>query len=496
METRIERDSLGEMTVPADALYGASTARAVQNFPISGLRADPALLWATLAIKKVAAQVNLDLGQFALLQQQNQHAFQGRPPADVANAIQQAAGEIMAELRNHADLEIGNKYGKHFVVDVYQAGAGTSHNMNVNEVLANRAIQILGGLPGDRSLVDPNDHVNMGQSTNDVYPTAMRLAALQLLQELDPVLQRLTEAFSSREEAFAAIVKSGRTHLQDAVPMRLGQEFAAWAITTQRCRARLQRASEECQELGIGGNAIGTGVNTPPDFARAMSAGLASETGLPVRSGENLIELCQNTDSFVTVSTALRTLALDLTRISNDIRLLSSGPNTGLAEIVLPAVQPGSSIMPGKINPSIPEMLNMVCFQVIGNDTAIAYACQAGQLELNVMMPVMAHNLNQSLTILTNAVSIFTTRCVAGITANADRCRAYLDSSLGLATLLNPLIGYIDAARVVKRAQSEGRSIAQIVLEERLLTQEAFDQMIEGSLHNDQNSARNEYKQA
>ena len=479
LQTRIEHDSLGEMTVPAEALYGASTARAVLNFPISGLRADHSLLWATLAIKKVAAHVNRALGQFERLQQQDPHAFHGLPANEVANSIQQAATEIMNDLKNHAGLQ----YGKQFVVDVYQAGAGTSHNMNINEVLANRAIEILSGERGDRSLVDPNDHVNMGQSTNDVFPTAMRLAALQLLQELDPVLLRLEQAFAAKGDAFNEIVKSGRTHLQDAVPMRLGQEFAAWAITTQRCRIRLQRAGEELQELGIGGNAIGTGINTLPDFARLMAEGLAAETGLQVRMGTNLIELCQNTDAFVSVSAALRTLALDLTRIANDIRLLSSGPNTGLAEIVLPAVQPGSSIMPGKVNPSIPEMLNMVCFQVIGNDTTIAYACQAGQLELNVMMPVMAYNLNQSLTILTNAISIFTTKCVDGITANAERCRAYLDHSLGLATVLNPLIGYIDAARVVKRAQSEGLSIAQVVLEEGLLTQEAFDALIQTSLN-------------
>ena len=478
METRTERDSLGEMTVPAEALYGASTARAVENFPISGLRQDNAFLWATLAIKKVAAQVNRDLGQFRLFQQREAQAFHGRDPDDVANAIMQAASEIMDDLTQ----QNGAQYGKHFVVDVYQAGAGTSHNMNVNEVLANRAIELLGGQRGDRVLADPNDHVNMGQSTNDVIPTAMRLSALRLLQQLEPALTRLEAAFETKAAEFADIVKSGRTHLQDAVPMRLGQEFGAWAITMRKARKRLQIAGLELEELGIGGNAVGTGINTPPDFAQRMAEGLASETHLPVKPGENLVELCQNTDAFVSVSAALRTLALDLTRIVNDIRLLSSGPNTGLAEIALPAVQPGSSIMPGKVNPSIPEMLNMVCFQVIGNDATIAVACQAGQLELNVMMPVMAYNLNQSLVILTNAINIFTTRCVAGITANPARCRMYLENSLGLATTLNPLIGYINAARVVKRAQAEGVSIAHIVLEEGLLSQDAFDAMIAEAL--------------
>jgi aspartate ammonia-lyase len=474
METRIERDSLGEMTVPAEALYGASTARAVANFPVSGLRAHPAFLWATLAIKKAAARVNRDLGEFRARRTRNPNAFRGQDPDAAARAILQAADEIMRDLIENG----GTTYGRQFVVDVYQAGAGTSHNMNVNEVVANRAIELLGGQRGDRELVDPNDHVNMGQSTNDVIPTAMRLAALRLLQDLYPALDSLAEAFAAKGGEFHVILKSGRTHLQDAVPMRLGQEFDAWAVTTRKNKTRLQAAQQELEELGIGGNAIGTGINTPPGFPQKMVEALAEETGFPLHSGANLIELCQNTDAFVSVSAALRTLALDLNRIANDLRLLASGPTTGLAEIALPPVQPGSSIMPGKVNPVMAEMLNMVCYQVLGNDTVVAMASQAGQLELNVMMPVMAYNLNQSLTLLTNAIALFASRCVAGITADADRCRAYLEHSMGLATVLNPVIGYINAAKVVKRAQAEGRSIKEVVLEEGILSADAFDQMV------------------
>ena len=474
METRTERDSLGEMTVPADALYGASTARAVVNFPISGLRAHPAFLWATLAVKKAAARVNRDLGEFRARKEHSPNAFRSHEGDEVANAIIQAADEIMRDLVEND----GARYGKQFVVDVYQAGAGTSHNMNVNEVLANRAIEILGGERGDRELVDPNDHVNMGQSTNDVIPTAMRLAALRLLQELVPALDALEQAFAAKGREFHPILKSGRTHLQDAVPMRLGEEFHAWAVTIRKNRARLLQAQKELEELGIGGNAIGTAINTPPGFPQKMAQYLAEDTGFSLRSGDDLIELCQNTDAFVTASAALRTLALDLNRIANDLRLLSSGPNTGLAEIELPPVQPGSSIMPGKVNPVMAEMLNMVCYQVMGNDTVVAMASQAGQMELNVMMPVMAHNLNQSLTILTNAVRVFAERCVAGITADAVRCRFYLENSVSLATVLNPVIGYINAAKVVKRARAEGKSIKAIVLEEGILSEPEFDRLI------------------
>lgn len=478
MQTRIERDSLGEMEVPAEALYGASTARAVQNFPISGLRMQPALLWALLTIKKAAARVNEATGEFQARQEHEPQIFRGRAPHAVAEAIAQAAEEIRHDLLANA----GQRYGMQFPVDVYQAGAGTSLNMNVNEVLANRAIELLSGERGDRLLVDPNDHVNMGQSTNDVIPTAMRIAAVHLSAGLRESVERLAAALQARGEAFQEVLKSGRTHLQDAVPMRLGQEFTAWARTVRRSLESLDSAVEELSELGIGGNAIGTGINTQADFPMRMAAVLSEETGSAFRTGEDLIELCQSTRAFVTLSSVTRSLALDLNRIANDIRLLASGPTTGLAEILLPPVQPGSSIMPGKVNPSMPEMLNMVCYQVLGCDTTVTMASQAGQLELNVMLPVIAFNLNHTLTILTNALHVCTDRCIVGIQADADRCRTYLDHSLGLATALTPSIGYLEAARLVKEAQTQGISIRQAVQASGLLSAEDFDRLITESM--------------
>jgi len=465
---------MGEMQIPAHALYGASTARAVQNFPISGLRMQPALIWALLTVKKAATRVNQETGEFRRRQERDPNAFRGRDPDAVAAAIVAAAEEI----RHDMIADAGAAYAGQFPVDVYQAGAGTSLNMNVNEVLANSAIEKLGGQRGDRLLIDPNDHVNMGQSTNDVIPTAMRIAAVRLIESLHTNVERLEDAFHERGEAFHHVLKSGRTHLQDAVPLRLGQEFTAWAKTVRRSLAALDDAGTELTELGIGGNAVGTGINTRSDFPQRMVCALSEETGRMFRTGEDLIELCQSARAFVTLSSALRSLALDLNRIANDVRLLASGPTTGLAEIVLPPVQPGSSIMPGKVNPSMPEMLNMVCYQVFGCDTTVAMASQAGQLELNVMLPVIAYNLNHSLIILTNAVEVFTERCVVGIEADADRCRAFLDHSLGLATVLTPVIGYLEAARIVKHAQSTGISIRQAVQEAGLLSPEEFDRLI------------------
>ncbi|HEV2472001.1 MAG TPA: lyase family protein, partial [Chthonomonadales bacterium] len=375
----------------------------------------------------------------------------------------------------------GRRYGAQFVVDVFQAGAGTSHNMNVNEVLANIAIQSLGGEPGDRAIVDPNDHVNMGQSTNDVVPTAMRLTALKLLKPLQEALNLLSERLDEAAERFRNVRKSGRTHLQDAVPIGLNREFAAWALTIRKNIARLTAVVPELQELGIGGNAVGTGINTPPGFAERICVAIARETGLTVRPGSDLVELCQNTDVFVVLSAALRTLALDLTRIANDLRLLASGPTTGFGEIHLPEVQPGSSIMPGKVNPVMAEMLNMVCYQVIGCDAAIAMACQAGQLELNVMMPLIAWNLNHTLTILASSSRLFAEKCVKGVSANEERCRYYLDHTLGAATLLNPVIGYLASARVAHRAQAEGRSIREVTIEEGILSAQDYDKLLAGS---------------
>jgi fumarate hydratase class II len=472
METRTERDSLGEMQVPADALYGAQTARAIINFPISGLKPHPTFVWATVAVKKAAATVNKQLGELS---------------PEIADAIIAAADEVLA-----------GQYDDQFVVDVFQAGAGTSHNMNVNEVLANRAAEILGGKRGDKGTVHPNDHVNRGQSTNDVIPTAIRLCSLRQMDSLDAAMGRLESAFHKKAIEFHGILKSGRTHLQDAVPMRLGDEFGAWARAVQNCRKRLKTCAPLLGELGIGGNAIGSGVNTPRGFSEKVASALREQTGLPVHASSNLYERCQSTADFAQLSGSLKTIALDLGRIVNDIRLLASGPATGLAEIILPPVQPGSSIMPGKVNPVMAEMMNMVCYHVVGSDTCIAMAVQAGQLELNVMMPVIAHNLNTSFTILTNAITAFVERCVLlswtdiaedgstvtrnGVIADKTACAHFLERSTGLATLLNPAIGYDAAAEVMKQAKREHKSIKEVVLERGLLSAEAFDALIARSV--------------
>jgi len=470
--TRIERDSLGEMEVPADALYGAQTARAIVNFPISGLRPHPLFVWATVAVKKAAATVNRELGELS---------------PELADAIIAAADEVL--MGQHADQ---------FVVDVFQAGAGTSHNMNANEVLSNRAAELLGGKRGEKSRAHPNDHVNRGQSTNDVIPTAMRLCALRQIGDLDAALLALENAFQQKADEFHDVLKSGRTHLQDAVPMRLGGELGAWARAVYNCRMRLMGNVEPLGELGIGGNALGSGVNTPPGFAKRVADTLRKQTGLPVRTSDNLYERTESMGDFAQLSGTLRTIALELTRIVNDIRLLASGPATGLAEITLPPVQPGSSIMPGKVNPVMAEMLNMVCYHVIGADTCVAMASQAGQLELNVMMPVIAHSLNTSMTYLTNAVNAFVDRCVLldwketledgstaerqGIQADRAQCAHFLDRSTGLATLLNPAIGYDAAAEVMKQAKREHRSVKEVVLARGLLSAQEFDALLARSV--------------
>ncbi len=446
MNTRIEKDSLGTLEVPTDSYYGVQTARAVDNFRISGQKAHPDFIWATAAIKKAAIIANMELGMI-------------KP--EVGKAILQAAEEIMA-----------GQWRDQFVVDVYQAGAGTSHHMNANEVIANRAIEILGGQRGQYSLVHPNDHVNFGQSTNDIFPTAMRVAILKSLPRLLASLEKLSQALASRSIEFADIIKSGRTHLQDAVPVTLGQEFGAYAIAIAKASASIAAATEDLKELGIGGSATGTGLNTHPHYRFRVAEVLSELLQTKLRVNENLFEAMQSMRPFAAFSGSLRELALELIRIANDLRLLSSGPNTGLDEIVLPPVQPGSSIMPGKVNPVMAEMLDMVCFQVIGNDTAVAMAAQAGQLELNVMMPVIIHNILHSMEILTNSIKVFTERCVTGIQANREKCRNYFSRSLGLATVLNALIGYDRAAMVMKDALKSGKTVMQVVEEENILTLE------------------------
>ncbi|MCL6515723.1 aspartate ammonia-lyase [Alicyclobacillus sp.] len=436
LETRIVRDSLGELEVPAEAYYGAQTARAMDNFPISGLRLPRAFIRAQGIVKWAAARAHAQLGAL---------------DARKADAICRAAEEVI-----RGDLD------DWFRVDVYQAGAGTSQNMNANEVIAARAAELLGGARGDTRLVHPNDDVNMSQSTNDTIHIAMNIAAVEeLAHRLDPALADLEQALREKAAAFGDIVKSGRTHLQDAVPMRLGDEFAAWADNLARHRRWVEQAAGDLLAIGFGGNAIGTGINTPPGFAELAVRHVAEYTGLSFRLPANPFTFNQNPDEVVWVSAALRNLALALQRIANDLRLLSSGPRTGLAEITLPAVQPGSSIMPGKVNPVMAEMLNMVVFQVLGCDTTIAQAGGAGQLELNVMMPVMAANLLHEIAILTNAVRVFTDRCVRGITADAERCRAYAERSLSLATALNTVVGYDTAAKVVKHALAHDTSLLE-----------------------------------
>ena len=444
MQTRLERDALGEKAVPAEAYYGIQTLRAVENFPISGLRAHPAFILATAQVKLAAAQTNMALG---------------RLDATIGGAIASAAREV-----------IGGRWHDQFVVDVYQAGAGTSHHMNANEVLANRALELLGEPRGHYARVHPNDHVNLSQSTNDVFPTAMRLAALALARPLLQALEELGSALRDRARAFDDVVKAGRTHLQDATPIRVGQEFGGYATAVEAHRAAIGEACQPLRALGLGGTAVGTGLNTHPEYRHLVTAALAEITGEPLTPAPDPFDAMQSMRPFAALSAALRTLALDLTRIANDLRLLASGPRTGLAEVSLPAVQPGSSIMPGKVNPVMAEALNMVCFQVIGHDLTIAMAAQAGQLELNVMMPVIAHTLFQSLTILARGIAAFTARCVAGIRVDAERCRRHAEETLALATALTPRIGYDRAAALAKEAWATGRPVREVAAAQGILT--------------------------
>ena len=453
MQTRNEKDTLGTRKVPLDAYYGIQTDRAIENFPISGLKPTTTYILSTVMIKKAAATVNKKLG---LLEAQK------------ADAIIQATDEILDGIL----LEW-------FVVDVYQAGAGTSHNMNANEVIANRAIEILGGKKGDYSIVHPNDDVNMSQSTNDVIPTAIRISAIIEIKKLGAELGQLENAFTKKSIEFDDVIKSGRTHLQDAVPISLGQEFSGWATNNKKhCNSILQ-ASKSCLELGIGGTAIGTGLNSDEQYRNMMVEILSKLTEIDFCVSDNLFEATQSLRPMVEVSGAVRNLSQDLIRIANDLRLMSSGPKTGLYEINLPAVQPGSSMMPGKVNPVMAEMLNMVCFQVIGCDTTIVMAGQAGQLELNVMMPVVAFNLLHEIQILTNAIHVFTSKCVEGITANKQRCQYYAANSMSIITILNPIIGYEAAAEIAKEYLNSNKSISQIVLERKILSESELEKVFD-----------------
>jgi len=446
---RIEKDSLGELNVPASALYGAQTQRAVENFPVSGLRPWRAFIWSVAAIKRAAALVNFELGLF------NDREIDGKhfTAKDLSEAIVQAAAEVM-----------DGQWDEQFVVDPFQAGAGTSHNMNANEVIANRATQILGGEPG-RYYVHPNDHVNMAQSTNDVIPTSIRLGALWRLDELLDALKNLRSALEAKSREFDGIVKSGRTHLQDAVPVRLGQEFGAYAKAVERDAERIRRSAEGLRRLGIGGTAVGSGLNAHPEYHGRMVRKLSELTDLELYESDDLFETTQSMADAVDFSASMRTLALNLIRIANDFRLLSSGPSTGLNEINLPAVQPGSSIMPGKVNPVLAEMLNQAMFHVVGCDTTVALAGQAGQLELNVMMPIIAHNLFEMMQVTIGSVNAFTRSAVKGLTANREKAESWLSKNAIIVTALNPLIGYSQGAALVKQALAKNASIKELAVE-------------------------------
>ena len=455
---RVDRDSMGEVRVPAAAYYGAQTQRAIDNFGmISGLRSHPTIIESFLQLKLAAATVNGRLGTV--------------DPQRSA-AIAQACEKILADLP-------GQPWMNQFVVDAFQAGAGTSLHMNVNEVLANLALEILGAARGDYKRLSPNDHVNFGQSTNDVVPTVIHLTGLKLAGQLVAVVNELAGRFGRKGEEFANVIKSGRTHLQDAVPITLGQEFRGYAAALRQSAELIASAARPMEEVCLGGSAVGTGLNSHPQYREQVVAELARLTRLPLRIPSDPRRAMQSMQPVASFHSAVRNLALELTRIANDLRLLASGPTTGFDEIVLPPVQPGSSIMPGKVNPVLAECLNMLCFEVIGNDATVAQAVAAGQLELNVMMPLLAHKVTSSCQILLNFLPQFGARCVDGITANAAQCRKFFESSVSLATVLNPLIGYLAAAEVAKEAVKTGRSIVEIVRDRKLVDESKLAELLD-----------------
>jgi aspartate ammonia-lyase len=443
METRKEVDPLGERLIPKEAYYGIQTLRAIENFPVSGVKAPLHFIQAYVFIKKAAATANMQLGKLEKKK---------------AKAIIEACDEVLA-----------GKFIDQFMVDVFQAGAGTSFNMNANEVLANRALEILGKPKGNYKIVSPNDHVNMGQSTNDTFPTALHISILMSLQPLLAALDELADAFNELGKKYNHVLKSGRTHMQDAVPITIGQEFTAYGSAIANASAELRKRQENLYAVALGGTAVGTGANSHPNYKPLAIAELAKITGFPLKPASNNFEALQSQRPAQTVSSGLKELALELIRIANDLRLLASGPTTGLNEIVLPPVQPGSSIMPGKVNPVMAECLDMVAYQVVGNDLATSLAVQAGQLELNVMTPTIMYNMLFSIQILSNYVPVFTGKCVKGITVNEKECSQYLEKNPSLATLLSPHIGYSEAAKIAKQAQAENRSVKEIALEKKLL---------------------------
>ena len=452
-EHRTEKDSMGEMQVPADALWGASTQRAVINFPVSGRPIAPELTRALGLVKLAAARVNRKLGDL---------------DDEIASAVESAALEVA-----------GNELDEHFVVDVYQTGSGTSSNMNANEVIANRAIQLRGGEIGDKS-VHPNDHVNLGQSSNDVFPTAIHVAAAESAQlRLIPALSGLQDALRKKSGEYWDVLKIGRTHLMDATPIRLGQEFSGYASQVAHGISHLQDTLAHLRELAIGGTAVGTGINTRASFGSMVAAELSSETGIDFTEAGNHFEAQAAQDAAVAVSGALKVIAVSMMKIANDIRLLAMGPRCGLGELRLPATQPGSSIMPGKVNPVMCESVIQVGAQVQANDLAVQLGGQWGQLELNTMLPLMARNLLESMRLLANVAGVFTGKCIDGLEADAERCRSLIEESLSMVTSLNPLIGYDEAARVAKEAFETGKTVRALLEEKGLVSKEDLDKALD-----------------
>jgi len=452
---RIEKDSFGEMEVPAEAFYGVHSLRSQENFDVAGERIPLEINYGMAKLKAACASANLK---------------QGLLPADKTAAIRKAC-----------ERTLSGEFDDQFLVDVFQAGSGTSSNMNTNEVLGNVACVELGGKPGDRDLIHPNDDVNKGQSTNNVFPSAIKVAAVELAEETLAAAQELIVELQKKGNEFSDVIKSGRTHLQDAVPVTLGQNFNAFARAIEKDVERIKAAQARCRELGVGGNAVGTGINTKKEYRADIIEALNADTGNSYKVAEDGIETTQYLTDLGDLSAAVKFLATDVLKMTNDLRLLASGPNTGLAEIVLPPVEPGSSIMPGKINPSIAEAANMACIQVFGNDAAVAMACAAGQLELNTHMPLIGTNLIKSLKIMARNCRMVAHKCVNGITANPDVCRRYFEESAGLATVLNPQLGYDMVAQLVKESLKTGKNMKELVLEKDIMPEDELEALLKKS---------------
>lgn len=452
-QTRVEEDLLGQREVPANAYYGIQSVRAKENFNITGLTLDEELIIAIAQVKKAAALANMEVSGL---------------DSTIGKAIVQASEEIIA-----------GKLHDQFIVDPIQGGAGTSTNMNANEVIANRALEILGEAKGNYDIVHPNIHVNMAQSTNDAVPTAIHIALLRQIDQLIDTLEKLADAFGKKAQEFDSVIKMGRTHLQDAVPIRLGQEFHAYERVLLRDIKRISGLREGLIEVNLGATAVGTGLNAEPKYMEKAVEALKELTGLPIKNAENLVDATQNTDAYMEVSSALKICMLNISKIANDLRLMASGPRAGFAEITLPAKQPGSSIMPGKINPVICEVVNQVAFQVAGNDLTVSMASEAGQFELNVMEPVLVFNLQQSLRAMNQVLNTFRVDCIDGIEANKEACQAYVDRSVGIITALNPHVGYKVATKVAKEALETGTTIREIILRDNILSEVAVDQILD-----------------